>query len=386
MKTLIPVNPSHKNNFDFFRLVFALTVIYTHGYVLFLGLPGNPEPFWQHSKQQLALGTLGLDFFFIISGFLVLQSFERSRSWKDYLKKRVLRIYPGFIVVSIVCALLFAPLGMGTPAHPFSGYNAYLQQVNWGKFFSAALLLLPVELPDSFLHNIVPNFINGSIWTIWYEFVFYLVILFFGFIGVYKRKWTLLIIFGLLFFLCCLHWHIYRTYGNAVEKDLPWIFKIMKWAHAERVINLEHFSSFFFAGACFYKYRQHVPKSKLLLALSFLLLLVSLRWVMIFELVLVLCGSYILFWFVFSNKLRLYNAAKYGDFSYGIYLYGWPVQQLLVLYAGTKINLAAMLLLSVLCVLPFAFFSWHVIEKPALKLKPRKRPAGDEALATAPVS
>src|SRR5438045_357316 len=119
MRTLYSEEAGHKNNFDFLRFILATTVVFSHSYVIYYGSVDKVEPLWVLSKNQLGFGTLALNFFFVISGFLVLQSWSYSRNYFDFLKKRVLRIYPAFVAVCLACAFVFGPLGTGTSVYFF---------------------------------------------------------------------------------------------------------------------------------------------------------------------------------------------------------------------------------------------------------------------------
>jgi peptidoglycan/LPS O-acetylase OafA/YrhL len=366
-RKLIPVLGSHKNNFDFLRLVLALTVIYTHSFVIYQGAEHATEPLWNHSLRQLSFGTAALNFFFVISGFLVLQSYERSKGATEFLIKRVLRIYPGFLMVCILCALFFAPLGTGAKDNPFSGYFTFIKAIDWPKFWSASLLLFPLKLPPSFVHLPLAKSINGAIWTIWYEFIFYLLVMLFGMFGVYKKKWMLISISFVFFLLNCIHYPVYSNYN--INYVIEWKIGALGFSQIERILNLEHFSMFFFAGACFYYYRDYIISTRFLTALAILVLVVTIRWIKVFELAQAVFGSYLLFWVAFYKKIRLHNFAKYGDYSYGTYLYGWPVQQLVMYYFGAGLTLYGTMFLSLALVIPFAMFSWYFVEKPFLNLK-----------------
>src|SRR5450432_2520785 len=369
LKTIHIENTGHKNNFDFVRFLLAVSVIFTHGFVVYTGKI-DTEPFWRFSRHQVGLGTISLNFFFVISGYLVLQSWTYSKGVFDFLKKRVLRIYPGFIIVCILCAFIFAPLGNGTLQNPISDIFSYWKKINLHLLFYNMLQLLPPELPDTLVHSPCPNDINTSIWTIWYEFICYLVILVTGSMMFYKKHLVPLVLFLLVLGLNIYHFRIYQMYNE--EGSINLIFPFLSQDANEKVINLEHFLLFFLSGSCFYFYRKYIPKNNPLIILCAIILIITFRWVRVLELCQAIFGTYLLLCFVYNSKIKLNDFAKRGDFSYGIYLYGWPVQQLVFLYFGSRLDIGAAIIVSLFLVFPFAFFSWFAIEKPCLSLKKRK--------------
>ena len=351
------------------RFLLAVSVIFTHGFVVYTGKI-DTEPFWRFSRHQVGLGTISLNFFFVISGYLVLQSWTYSKGVFDFLKKRVLRIYPGFIIVCILCAFIFAPLGNGTLQNPISNFFSYWKKINLHLLFYNMLQLLPPELPDTLVHSPCPNDINTSIWTIWYEFICYLVILVTGSMMFYKKHLVPLVLFLLVLGLNIYHFRIYQMYNE--EGSINLIFPFLSQDANEKVINLEHFLLFFLSGSCFYFYRKYIPKNNPLIILCAIILIITFRWVRVLELCQAIFGTYLLLCFVYNSKIKLNDFAKRGDFSYGIYLYGWPVQQLVFLYFGSRLDIGAAIIVSLFLVFPFAFFSWFAIEKPCLSLKKRK--------------
>src|SRR5215469_16755409 len=98
-----------ENNIDFVRIFLALLVILSHSYPLALGHE-RTEPFMLLSRGQVTGGHIAVDLFFILSGFLISASYERSRSAVSFLRKRVARIYPGVVLLSLVTLVVFAPL------------------------------------------------------------------------------------------------------------------------------------------------------------------------------------------------------------------------------------------------------------------------------------
>jgi peptidoglycan/LPS O-acetylase OafA/YrhL len=178
---------SHRsNNFDFLRFFFAVLVIFSHSFDMMGGKGANPLS--RFTCGQIDAGSLAVDGFFIISGFLVAQSFINSRSVLDYFKRRILRIYPGFLAAAIVSLAFFGWLGMH-----FS--PAYWQNVELRIFLERLPLLKPLWIPATF-HDSYWPVVNGPIWTIQYEFVCYILIALLGLAGILRRRAFLLILFA----------------------------------------------------------------------------------------------------------------------------------------------------------------------------------------------
>ena len=102
----------HLNNIDFLRLALALLVVFSHSFDV-TQTNNSAEPFLWLTRNQATGGTIAVDAFFILSGFLITASYQRSSSALSFLEKRVARIYPGFLVVTLAAAIFFVPLGGG---------------------------------------------------------------------------------------------------------------------------------------------------------------------------------------------------------------------------------------------------------------------------------
>lgn len=124
---------------------------------------------------------------------------------------------------------------------------------------------------------------------------------------------------------------------------------------------------------CFYVFRTSIPRSRLLLGLSFAILLASTCLFKCLVLTQSIVGSYILFYFAFSTSFSVKDFAKSGDFSYGVYLYAWPIQQLVILYFEKHLDITLMFILSMIFTMMCAYLSWHYIEKPFLSMKSKKK-------------
>jgi peptidoglycan/LPS O-acetylase OafA/YrhL len=318
------------------------------------------EPLWASSDGQISLGTCAVLGFFIVSGFLVSQSWENSAHVGEYLWKRILRIYPAFIVAFLLCLFLFAPLGAPESSHRFGAWGTFLKPFPW-RISLAQLFTLNEPRMFSTLATVpIPNRINASMWTIKYEFLCYLLLPLLAMAGIYRRRtWMLLVFVGLALF------QFIQTVCNYYPGHH------LKWRYLDLLHEFPRMLTYFLAGAVFYLFRDRIPRSRVLLLLAIAVSLASLHPFRGVALTLPFTGPYILFYLAFTPLSAARQFGRYGDFSYGLYLYAWPMQQLLVLFCGVALGVLPLTLLTMVIALLFAFVSWHLIEKPALRWKKR---------------
>jgi peptidoglycan/LPS O-acetylase OafA/YrhL len=157
------------NNFDLLRILFAWFVIVSHSYVL--NGSGASDPLGQLTGNYLILSFIGVKGFFVISGYLILQSLTRSKSILDYLAKRILRIFPGLIVVLIVT------IGVLYFIYPTTNVPYLLNPVIYNYFWSNLKLFDPTFYIPGVFDQLPSRAINGSLWTIEFEFLFYIFLL-----------------------------------------------------------------------------------------------------------------------------------------------------------------------------------------------------------------
>ncbi len=330
------------NNFDFLRFLLAALVIFSHSFAL-TGAGGR-EPLSLLTRGQTYLGEISVDGFFAISGFLITASWLRSRTVWSYLSKRALRIYPGFLVVCALCAFLFGPLGAGSA-------SLYFHQLSALQFLRHALLLDKLALPASFRLNPVPDQINGSLWTIKIEGECYLLVAALGLVGAFRRRAVPL---GLLLLGCA---------AVLVETLVPTRHHVSETAG-------EHlrFFLFFLAGMVFFLYRDKIVY-RFVLLLGALLILVAGASLHALDAILTLPLTYLLMYAAFAPSGTLARFGQKRDLSYGLYLYAWPIQQLLVLLGGKSLGPSLLFLVSLPLTALCAGASWRFIEKPCLRLK-----------------
>jgi peptidoglycan/LPS O-acetylase OafA/YrhL len=331
-----------ENNFGLLRILFATLVILTH---FFYFVDGNAlrEPLIR-SFHNLELGDIAVDGFFIISGYLVTKSYLQSKSRSEYLGKRVLRIYPGYVVACAVSLLIGIKVGATLPhIGPSVIMVAFVQ----------LFLMCGVRLDHTFSNSAYPG-VNGSLWSIPYEFRCYLLLILLGFLGVFRNKR----IVGALT-VCFLLWVTLFDVESTAGGNL--MFGSL--AGNVRTIAL------FLAGSTFFLFEDAIAYSKLYVMACLAALLVLLPYPNLATPALAVFGGYIIFWFALHGPTSLFSsAANHTDLSYGVYLYAWPIGELLVQYFR---GMSPWLVFgcTVLLVYPVAFVSWTLLEKPALGLK-----------------
>jgi peptidoglycan/LPS O-acetylase OafA/YrhL len=189
------------NNFDALRLLAAISVIFSHSFLIAEGTQDN-EPLILLTSNQAILGLAGVFVFFAISGFLVTQSFERTPNPWQFLAKRALRIFPGLFVATLVSALVLGPIVTNLT---LAGYLSRLQPYEY--VIGNTLLDQTVhELPGVwFADNGVGLEVNGSLWTLRIEFLMYLMVLVLGVLRLLTVRTALVL---LAFGTACLYFEM----------------------------------------------------------------------------------------------------------------------------------------------------------------------------------
>jgi peptidoglycan/LPS O-acetylase OafA/YrhL len=346
------INADRRNNFDALRLIAAAAVVFSHSFLIADGTQNHEPLIWLTGNQSI-LGLVGVFVFFAISGFLVTQSFEETGGAWRFLAKRALRILPGLFVATVLSAFVLAPLVTTLPL------GSYLTQAEPYEYVVGNTLLDQTvhELPGvRFVDNQVGLEINGSLWTLRYEFVMYLMVLVLGVLRLLTSRVALLLV---AVGVADLHFNMLDEF-----EKWGWFFALLSgWGWLV---------GFFAAGMVLYKLRHtRIFDGRIaLLALAGLVLSVPLRqFIPLFP----LFGCYLALWLALNPRLPVIPAARFGDLSYGIYIYGWPAEQGVVWLLGGRAAWWQVFLLALPIAAGLAFLSWHLVERPALRLKPRAR-------------
>ena len=343
-----PPAPQRANNFDAVRLAAALSVVFSHSFLIAEGSEAN-EPFVWITGNQSILGLVGVFVFFVISGYLVTESYCRHPAAGRFAVRRMLRIYPGLLVNVLVCAFLIGPLVSTLPL------GAYLVSPELRQFLVNTLTLDPgpLHLPGVlFADNSVGLLVNGSLWTLRYEVMMYLMIL-------AARR---------------------GASAAPVERDHPGrgrhrrgLFRARADAMGRyrrmglvcRVLRRRAWCSRFLRDRLVFDWRYA------LLALAGLVAFVWLgRLIMLFP----LAGAYLVIYLARRHDPWLDYSKYAGDLSYGLYIYGWPAEQLVMYLSGGRAQWWQVFFGSLAIALPAAWLSWHGVEKWAL-LWGRRLPA-----------
>lgn len=324
------------NNFDALRIAAALCVIVGHSFVLTGRVEQSP------SLGGVHLEYLGVSVFFVISGYLISGSWERSRSIGQYVSSRALRIAPLLFLVILLSAFVMGPLVTTAPDY-FTNPQTWRYLVN--------LVLLPADgLPGVFDGNPYPSVVNGSVWTLRAEVICYLVVLL---LGLLPRQAQLIGFgaFALGSMALVLLGPVVIAGSNVSAAGGTWVY---------------------FALAALV--RLLVPRSALRPGIA---ALVAVGWVVAAVVapsiaipLLWVALPYVLLSVGLASTPGVRRAARFGDLSYGLYLWAFPVQQLVVLWFGVLPLWVDIPLVAALTGV-LAFASWHLLEKRALAARLR---------------
>lgn len=325
---------SRENNFDFMRFVAALAVIFSHSFDV---APGEKEPLLNFSHDIFSIGSISVAIFFIISGMLISQSFDRSDSFLTFARARVLRIYPALIVIIILSVFIIGPIFTTLST------SQYFHDLTTFRYLKNMLAIhINYTLPGVFPVNHLPNIFNASLWSLPQEIGCYFLIAVVGFL--FTKKYVQAFIIGIIILL------VYRQV-----------------LFAEHVQNVYYFG----LGALIYVFRNKIIINKYAGILSFFAFIANLYFNTNMISAYIITGitlGYFILYSGFIKTTHLKNWSKGGDFSYGLYIWAFPIQQIVYLRFPT-FNPYYNFLVSSCLTLVMAYISWHLVEKHALKLK-----------------
>lgn len=333
---------THFPGFDGLRLFAAFSVLFSHAYLIATG-SDEKEPFAMILGNGNIIGLYGVFTFFIISGFLLAHSLARNPNAIQFAINRILRIYPGFIFCILVTALLIGPMASSLDWAPYfnnPSVFAYIKTAIW--------TLHDSTLPNIFSYHIETNeylqkVINGSLWSLGYEVMSYMLLI-----------WL---------------WAIFRNMKVVgVVLVLLAVASVIFPVAAKKIIPNVAWTLPYFAGGVFmYTVYQYIGLTWHITLLCLACLLFSIFWGWQQQAYAVF-GAYLVVFLGSRPNLGSALAERMGDLSYGIYLFGWPLEQLVKQYTETE-SPWELLGFSLPLVLLSAAISFHFVERPALQFK-----------------
>lgn len=334
-RMLVDEFTSRDNSLNALRLILALLVIVSHAPLL-VGA-GNP-----YQWADLEIGGWAVAGFFGVSGWLITSS-RLNLYFAPFMWRRCLRILPGFWLMLLVTAIVFAPLAAWRAGDPVVWSSAVSYALN-----NFSLWIFQPEIGGTLLSN--PTSVwNLSLWTLFWEM--------FCYIGV-----------GVLFGL------------RAARRDprlLGAVFVIVTCANVLiRTLDVGGLSpaleaglrlgSFFLAGAALRVYAHKIPVSLPLATAS----IAAVALLYAFDMVGALGGLPLAYLALFAGiTLPLSRVGSRNDISYGIYIYAFPVGQLIVLSGGESMSVFWFTVLNMALVVPLAWGSWMLVERVAIRFK-----------------
>lgn len=314
------------NCFDFLRYIFAFSLILVHFCTL-----TETEQFWFIS------GQMRVKAFFTITGFLVVYSFIRRGNIKIYCWKRIQRIVPAYVTTILSCFLI----GYCFSTSSFSNYYCSLQSIKYLLANLTFLNFIEPCLPGLFTENPVETSVNGSLWSMKLEVLFYCFVPIM--IAMMKRSGKILIIalvFILLstynsFFENSINTFIYFFSGTTVLLYFDKLCRYIKWIFPTCIML---YIIIIYADFAWLEYIEPLLFSAILVAIAY-------------------------------HCKPLNFLQRYDNISYGLYLYHYPVIQVLTQYGLHRQNIYLCFSMTLIITVSLALLSWYIVEKPMLKRK-----------------
>lgn len=336
------------NNFNLIRILAALAVLVTHSFALSIGT-GDVEPL--KKSLDITIGMIAIDIFFITSGFLVTSSLMNRQNMIEFVCARILRIFPALWIMLVITVLFVGPYFSA------NSFSSYLLDYKTRCYFVKCFTLftgVSYELPGVFNTNPYDNAVNGSLWTLPWEVRMYtiLAVTWVGAacLGRFRdMAFRILIIVYFITSAICVIAIDFGSLSSAYDNQFRLFFM-------------------FFTGSAIYVLRHIICLSTSAFYFLLIILAISTIQKVLFHTVYHFSIAYMVFYLAYipAGFIRKYNLI--GDYSYGIYIYAFPVQQsLAALIPG--ISVLYMFMFSAVVTILLAGISWHAVEKRTLGLK-----------------
>ena len=338
--------PDDRNGFDAIRLLLAVLVVYSHAFLL--GGFGE-EHLTSFVHGQTIAGSVAVLGFFGVSGFLVTRSFAQRADWRAYVRSRALRILPGYYLALIFTAFVAAPLISSRisdgPRWNLTGAGEYVLRNAWVKVGAWHVAGIPYGLPYN-------GSLNGALWSLFPELCCYAVVAVVGLAGWLRRPVGRIHL--LLFASAVGIAHVALSLAPEIKHLAPAFLQLS---------GVTPFITSFLVGSLLYCFQSELVLGRgtaLLWTAVALALLKFGGWNLLGPFVLPLALTNL----AYSFHLRLRN-----DLSYGVYIFHFPVLQVMSAYGLMKLGYWAYLIVALMLTLICAVLSWLAVERPFLRMK-----------------
>jgi peptidoglycan/LPS O-acetylase OafA/YrhL len=332
----LDISAGRPSGFDYLRIFLAFSVVTTHILPIWLG---NDATKLFYAGMMRPVIAFILPMFFALSGFLVTGSLMRTGGLVKFFGLRVLRLLPALAVEIFLSALVIGPIFTRLPMSDyFTGrafFSYFFNIVGWVHF----------TLPGVFLDNPHPNVVNEQLWTIPWELDCYIALGTLAFLGITRNRWWFLAaVIGA-------HCLAIARYASLPPDG---------WLSVKGYILVLSF----LVGVSLYLFKERVKWSASIFVISaiatFTLLIVPHG-----DFLVSVPAAYATVFLGTTNPARN-KIILSGDYSYGLYLYGFPIEQAFAsIWPGLNISI----IFAIICALGFAALSWWLVEKPALKFR-----------------
>jgi len=331
--------------FDYLRIGLSSAICLWHAWWALTGQLAWHTELWSGWLNFIPKSFVPL--FFALSGFLVAGSLERNKL-HHFITLRALRIIPALAFEIVISACIIGVIFTSLPL------DAYLTSPEFRSYFLNVMGIIQYTLPGVFPGNPLPELMNPQLWTIPYELECYLAISVLAVLGLVWKGYRLgVVVAGMM--------ALGTAYALYVALRLPdGLFTEHAGNISGRVLVVV-----FLAGVLLYRHRDRLPYSHALGALSVLAMMVALRFPAFYYLS-VLPVAYVAAWIGVMRP----PAIPFGDLSYGVFLFHFPMTQVVVALGGAALGTwwlfgPVALVASALC----AAVSWKLVEEPLLTKK-----------------
>jgi peptidoglycan/LPS O-acetylase OafA/YrhL len=358
MTKLGDVAHGRDNNFNLIRFCAAFAVLISHSFAVATG-SGSAEP--MRHTLGLTWAYIAVDVFFLTSGFLVTASLLTRQSAVGFAWARALRILPALWVM-----LALTVFGLGLAVTSSSAHGYLTARETWRYLVENAILLrgMVPDLPGVFGSNPIRRVVNGSLWTLGPEVEMYVILFALGILAAITRR------------LGVVRWSVVAIAVSAA------VLYFMNGNFDNSSDEYSRLTFLFFLGASGYLFKDRIPfsRSTFFVLLAVVLLSAVDRRAFFFAFSVAL--PYLVFYvaYGFGGRIRAFN--RWGDYSYGIYIYAFPVEQTTA-HLVPGISALALMGISAIVTLILAMLSWHLLEKRALELKETAAETTRAVLSTA---